>query len=97
MQKQGEAIDRQGNPTKAAIEAQRQLSLLEAAGSQLKIQPTEFRRAALQVPKPDYYADPAELLARAHEATWPGRWSIDGHDPRGAVMPDAAYIARPTG
>jgi hypothetical protein len=93
LQKQGEATDRLGNPTKAALEAQRQLSLLEAAGGRLRITPTEYLKGARRSPKPGYYADPAELFARAHEAWMAWKMEASGHDPRGAVMPDAAYIA----
>ena len=92
LQRQAEAVDRLGNPTKAATEAQRQLALLEAAGSRLRIQPTEFLAGARRSPKPGYYADPAELFARAHEAWMAWKMETAGHDPRGAVMPDAAYI-----
>ena len=92
LQTKAGATDNAGNPTRAALAAKAQLAQLEAAGSKLKIDPTEFRRAALTGPKPDYYADPAELLARAHEAYLARQMENAGQDPRGAVMPDRAYI-----
>ena len=92
LQTKAGATDSTGRPTKAALDAKAQLAKLEAGGSKLKIDPTEFRRAALQGPKPDYYADPAELLARAHESYLARQMENDGHDPRGAVMPDRAYV-----
>ena len=88
------AVDRQGNPTKGAMEARRQLDLLERAGSRLRIAPSEFRRSSVEfAPQAsDYYAHPAELLARAHEAYLARQMQNNGVDPRGVVMPDEAYI-----
>ena len=92
LQTKAGATDSTGKPTTEALKAKAQLARLEAAGSMLKIDPTEFRRAALRGPKPEYYADPAELLARAHESYLARQMENDGHDPRGAVMPDRAYV-----
>lgn len=83
-----------GQPTVAAVEARRQLDLLEAGGSKLRIQPSEFRTksAQFQPTKAGYYASVYEMLARAHEAYMAWRMETDGKDPRGIVMPDEAYI-----
>ncbi len=92
LQHQAAAVDRVGNPTQGAKDAQAKLAQLEAAGSRLRIKPSDYREAALRSAKPDYYADPAELLARAHEAWLARQMQNEGADPRGAVMPDEAYI-----
>ena len=85
-------VDRLGNPTKDALAAAEQLKQLERAQLNLRIQPTEFRARARAGPNAGYFADPVELLARAHEAYLARRMQNDGKDPRGAVMPDEAYI-----
>ena len=92
LQGRAAKTDRQGNPTQGALDAQEQIDRLDKAASNLKIQPTEFRANALANKKSGYYSDPAEMLARAHEAWIARQMQNDGADPRGAVMPDAAYI-----
>lgn len=93
LEGQAKAVDRQGNPTKAAINAQAQLAKMEAGGSQLRIQPSEFRRGSAQLRPADYWASAPEMLARAHEAYIAREMQQSGTDPRGVVMPDEAYIA----
>ena len=87
--------DKAGNPTVGATEAQRQLDLLDRAGSQLRIQPSRFRGEARALDtgrsKP-YYQTVYEMLARAHEAYIAREITNTGRDPRGIVMPDEAYI-----
>ena len=81
-----------GQPTAAAMTARRQLGLLEAGGSLLHMQPTEFRVKSASLGDPAYWASAHEMLARAHEAYIARQMQQAGVNPRGVVMPDAAYI-----
>lgn len=94
LEAKAQVVDRAGNPTKGAIEAQRQLDLLERGGSKLRIDASEFRRqsAAFEPKKAGYYASVYEMFARAHEAYTAWKMETAGMDPRGVVMPDEAYI-----
>jgi hypothetical protein len=86
--------DRLGQPTQGALEAQRQLDLLERGGSLLHIEPSAFREASMDFhpPKRGYYGSIMELLGRSHEAYLAREMQNAGVDPRGFVMPDEAYI-----
>ena len=87
-------VDKQGNPTKQALNAQEQLVKLEGAGSKLRIHSSEFRKlsAQFQPGKADYWASVYEMLARSHEAYLSRKMQQQGLDPRGFVMPDEAYV-----
>jgi len=94
LETDAQKVDRAGNPTKAALEAQRQLDLLNRGGSKLRIDASEFRKqsALFKPSKAGYYASVYEMLARAHEAYIAWKMESAGVDPRGVVMPDEAYI-----
>jgi hypothetical protein len=94
LEAQAAKVDKFGNPTKGALDAQAKLDQLDAAGSKLRIQPSEFRSqsATYHPPKAGYYASVYEMLARAHEAYGAWRMETNGVDPRGVLMPDEAYI-----
>ena len=54
LSREAAQTDKTGAPTKAALEAQRQIDLLARAGSKLAITPSEFRAAALRSADPRY-------------------------------------------
>jgi hypothetical protein len=85
-------IDKAGNPTKAAIEARRNLEALNKGASRQRIQPSQFRLMAVQFGDPNYWASSYEMLARTGEAWIARQMENNGVDPRGVVMPDAAYL-----
>ena len=95
LETEARKVNKSGAPTKNALEAQRQLNLLDKGGSKLRITGSDFRResAAFHPPKAGYYASVYEMLARAHEAYLAHRMTNAGVDPRGVVMPDEAYIS----
>jgi len=92
LEQQAARVDRAGNPTRAAQEAQRNLDALDKGASRQQIQPSQFRQMAAQFGKPSYWASAHEMLARTGEAWIARQMENNGVDPRGVVMPDEAYL-----
>ena len=93
LEQQATAVDKVGNPTKGALEAQRNLDALDKGASRQQIQPSQFRTMAAQFGKPSYWASAYEMLARAGEAWIARQMENNGVNPRGVVMPDEAYLS----
>jgi hypothetical protein len=92
LEQQAARVDKAGNPTKGALEAQRNLDALDKGASRQQIQPSEFRTMAAQFGKPSYWASAHEMLARTGEAWIARQMENNGVDPRGVVMADEAYL-----
>jgi hypothetical protein len=96
LENKAQEIDAKGNPTKAARDAQRELELLDKGGTKLPIQLSKYReQSASYDPRPKgvrYFASAHEMMARAGEAHMSEKMEQAGQDPRGIVMPNAAYL-----
>lgn len=94
LQNAASKTDAQGNPTKGALEAQRKLDELLDGSGKVQIKASDYAEKAKNFQKggAGYWANPAEMLARAFEAYLGHRITAAGGDTAFVSKPDQAYL-----
>lgn len=94
LEQTAQKTDKHGNPTKGALDAQRQLDELRSGATRLRIAPTAYRAsAAAYAPGSDYWTSVHEMLARAFEAYIAARVEAAGGTNEFITKGDQAYLS----
>jgi hypothetical protein len=91
---EAQEVDRFGNPTPKAQDAQAELDKLTIGEESGAIDMSRFRALSQTFgggAKDDYYSTAYEMITRAHEAVMAREMEAMGVDPVGVFMPTAAY------
>ena len=81
-------VDKQGQPTAAALEAQEQLDRIKRGSLQLRIKSSDYQEMARQFGDPSYFGSAHEPMARSGEA-WLGAQKVENNGGGSAQRGDA--------